>query len=266
MPADHPLARHQAEAPSVIASGDADAIKRLYVDLARYWEESHGEDPEGIPPLSLAETHPVVIGLAGAMKGVVLDAGCGPNPILSTALAADPARTVVSLDMGVGTVRLARAAAAARGVKVLGVVGDLENLPFRRHAFDGVVCDDTIEHVPHDHRAVAELSRVVAARGPVIVATPNRHSLTVVRNKLRDRVRRQRRLPHEYFVSNSHLREYTWREVERLMRPAFEIRRRAGVGWGARGWKKRVATRAVTLGPLRRVSQMIVVEGTARRR
>ena len=77
---------------------------------------------------------------------------------------------------------------------MLGVVGDVERLPFRSHAFDALVCDDTIEHLPDDRRGVSELASVVRPGGMLVIATPNRYSLQIVWRKLRDRLASRRRL------------------------------------------------------------------------
>ena len=255
-----PLSRHRADADDVLDGRGPDAVKRMYADLAAYWEEAHGDDPTAIPVLSAPETHPVVAGLLADAEGLVLDAGCGPRPALSITLGRDARRVLVALDMGVGTVRLARADAATHGVELLGVVADVERLPFRAAAFAAAACEDTIEHVPDDVACAAELARVVGPRGRVVIATPNRASLPIVKQKVLDRVRGRRREPSDYFVSNSHLREYTWAELERVVGGSFDVRRRAGVGWLVGGWKRRAVSRLVAWGPGRRVGQMIVVE------
>jgi hypothetical protein len=64
---------------------------------------------------------------------------------------------------------------------------------------------------------------------------------------------------HAYYCSNSHLREYSWREFEQLAEGAFRVRARHIVGWD-RGRKSRLATRLVRAARLRRVSQMVVLE------
>jgi glycogen synthase len=255
----HPLSRHQAAAPDVIAAGDPDAIKRLYVDLGDDWRRARAETTDEIPVLSAPETHPVVARCLADAEGLVLDAGCGPNPELSVRLAADSSRTVVSLDIGWGTVEVAREVAARRGVQLLGVVGDLERMPFRNGAFPSVACDDTIEHVPDDTAGVAELARVLRGGGRAVLATPNRQDLRVLRAKLRDALRGARKPDPAYYCSNSHLREYTWQEFEQLVRVPFRVRAHHAVGW-QRGWKSRVATAMLRLPGARRVSQMIVLE------
>jgi SAM-dependent methyltransferase len=258
-PAVDPLERHRAQADDVLAAGDPAAIKQLYVELGADLEEALSTRLDDVPVLSFPETFPAVRPRLEAVRGRLLDAGCGPHPAASLMLATDPTRTVFILDIGLGTVRLARALGESRGVQLLGIVGDVEHLPFRTGAFDGVLCDDTVEHLPDDRAGVGELARVLVAHGRLVLATPNRHSLDVLRRKLTDRARGRRLPASHYFSSNSHLREYTWPEFEQLLPRDVDIVGRVGVGWNG-GWKKRIATTLVTRTPLRRLSQMVVVE------
>jgi SAM-dependent methyltransferase len=168
----------------------------------------------------------------------------------------------VALDIGLGTVRIARAIGAEHKTPLLGIVGDVEHLPFRSGAFEAVVSGDTVEHLPDDRLGVAELARVSRPGAPLVLATPNRHDAFILRRRFADRLRGRRRPVEHYFVSNSHLREYTWREFERLVTGAARIHGRVGVGWETRAgsWKSRLLSRLVRRPPFRLVCQMIVVE------
>ncbi len=256
-----PLVRHQTLTPHVIEHGDDDAIKHLYVTLGEDWWQSRTTGGDDVPVLSAPETHDVVTACFDGVIGLVFDAGCGPNPAISIALGRDPRRSVVSLDIGWGTVRVARELANERGVSLIGVVGDLERLPFRDSAFDALACDDTIEHLPDDAAGVGELARVLQPDGLAVLATPNREDARVVRAKVRDRLLGVHKPATAYYCSNSHLREYTWAEFERLLQPAFRVRARHPVGW-KRGWKSKPASVLVQLPGLHRFSQMIVLEAT----
>ena len=251
--------RHAEQVRHAIDRGDPREIKQLYVDMGTLLEASYGDDAAHTPLLSLSETVPVVAALLDGVDGVLLDAGCGPHPAASIALAREhPSRTIVAVDLGVGTVRLARARAKVDGVAVVGVVGDLEALPFRDGAIAGVVSDDTIEHVPDDRRAVAELARVTRRGAPIVIATPNRRSASVLARKLRDRLQGRRRPASSYFAAESHLREYTWRELDALVVGSAVIDRRATVGWSGGGVRKAL-TMLTGLGPLQRFGRMLVV-------
>ena len=258
MTGDDPFATHGAQVDAVLPTGDPAAIKQLYRDLGDLLAASVAGGG-AVPVLSLPETLPVVTGLLHHVGGRLLDAGCGPNPIAALALAReDDRRFVVALDIGLGTVRLAVGVASQLGTRLPGVVADVEALPFRGGAFDGGVCDDTIEHLPDDATGAAELARVLRADGRMVIATPNRRSLEVVARKVRDRVRGRRRAPSHYYAASSHLREYTWPELERLIASRFTIRERATAGWTG-GWRKSLASSLTRLPPLRRLSRMVVV-------
>jgi SAM-dependent methyltransferase len=243
-----------------VSSSDAARIKELYVDLGRdFWERASREPAYEVPVLSAPETLSEVTSALEATTGLVLDAGCGPNPGVAISLAASGARSVVILDIGWGTVRTAKLLGDLQGLNLLAVAGDVERLPFRSAAFDGLVCDDTIEHLPDDHAGVSELARVLRDGGKAALATPNRHSAAVLRLRLRDRMRGRFVEPRNYFVASSHLREYTWSEFESLVGSSFVIDRRRPVGWQA-GRKKRLLSRLLWIPGLFRFGQMIVLE------
>lgn len=255
-----PLERHRTLSKEAVLSRNEGAIKNLYIELGRDFWERIGEGPDyDVPVLSAPETMTKVVEGLDQTDGLVLDAGCGPNPAVAMELASRRSRSVVILDIGWGMVRTAQAVAAYRGLTLLGVAGDVERLPFRSAVFDGLVCDDTIEHLPNDQAGVCELARVLRPDGCALLATPNRHSAPIVRAKLKDRLAGVRQPRSEYFVASSHLREYTWQEFQRLVRRAFVIDRRRPVGWNV-GRKKRALSRVLWLPGLFRVSQMIVLQ------
>ena len=258
------LERHREQVAEVLPSGDPGAIKRLYVELGDLLESAVADAPGDTPVLSLPETAPVVLGLLDGVHGRILDAGCGPNPAVSIELGRDADKTVVALDIGLGTVRLARSIAEQAGVRLLAVVADVEALPFADGAFAGSVCDDTIEHLPNDRLGAAELSRVMAPGGRAVIATPNRLSLEVLWRKGADRLRGRSQPASAYYAASSHLREYTWTGLDRVLHPSFRVLQRASVGWGG-GWKRRLATRMTSRPPLRSFSRMIVVAAEPRR-
>lgn len=69
---------------------------------------------------------------------------------------------------------------APGGVKV--VAGDARKMPFDDGEFDLVVCASTLEHIPQFWLAVAEMHRVLAPGGTLLVSTPG---YRVVKNESR---------------------------------------------------------------------------------
>jgi len=56
-------------------------------------------------------------------------------------------------------------------------VASAEELPFADHFFGIVIIKHVVEHLPHPEKAIAELGRVIAPGGVLILATPNLDSL-----------------------------------------------------------------------------------------
>ena len=230
---------HDEATRAALDSGDPDRIKRLYIDLGDDLQTAVGEH-DG-PALAWPETADRVAELLADQHGLHLDAGCGPNPVASFRVAEIGDRHVVGADIGLGMVQLAARTAERRGIYFSGVVADLERLPFRDGAFGSIVCDDTIEHVPDDTAGARELLRVTHPDGRVVLATPNRRRLDVLKARVRDQLRGGMRSADAYYAVSSHLREYTWRDLERLVAPFAEVLERGWVPW-SRGRAARAAS------------------------
>lgn len=256
-PVGRAFERHQARVEEVLIAGDSNSIKQLYVEFGELLESAVGAEIERVPVLSFPENAPTIAPLLRDIEGWILDAGCGPAPVVGLLLGANRKRKIVAVDIGVGMVRLALARAALEGVAMTGVVADLESLPFRSQIFDGVACDDTIEHVPDDAAAIRELARVMRPAGRLVLATPNRRRLDVLRRRWRDTRRGRLREDKDYYAATSHLREYTWKSLKRLVADRFVVRRRVTVGWTGT-WRHRLASVLVRFPTLRRWGRMII--------
>jgi len=93
-----------------------------------------------------------------------LDAACGLGT-LSTRLKAQGFRPIgMDLDFGAARVTL------KKGFPV--VIGRMESLPFRSGAMPAVFSSETLEHVPDLASAAAELARVLAPGGSLVLSAP----------------------------------------------------------------------------------------------
>jgi SAM-dependent methyltransferase len=101
-----------------------------------------------------------------------LDAGCGVG--YGTAmLAAAGATSVVGIDIA-DAVLTAAGAKAPAGLDVEFQRGDVRELPFEDGSFDLVACFEVIEHVERQEDAIAEMHRVLAPDGLLVISSPNR--------------------------------------------------------------------------------------------
>jgi SAM-dependent methyltransferase len=101
-------------------------------------------------------------------RGILLDAGCGSQPYRPLF---DQVREYVGLDLPPNP--------AAR------VHGDALALPFRDGAFDTVLSNQVLEHVPEPLRLMREAARVLKPGGILLLTTPQTWGL--------------HREPHDYF-------------------------------------------------------------------
>ena len=136
---DDPLERHRIKTAETIASPATKPRSRICTSS---WAATSGSDAGGtgdyeVPGAFCPETLSTVADALAGTAGLILDAGCGPNPAVAIALARDPTRSIVALDLGWGMVRTAKSVAEGQGLGLLAVAGDVERLPFRRGAFDG---------------------------------------------------------------------------------------------------------------------------------
>lgn len=106
----------------------------------------------------------------------LLDAGCG-SCAKSVLLAARGFR-VTATDFSITALELGAETVRAHGLsdRVTIKRGDLLALPFRDGEFPYVVCWGVLMHVPQFERALAELARVVAPGGMLVVSEGNMHS------------------------------------------------------------------------------------------
>ncbi|HXK33996.1 MAG TPA: class I SAM-dependent methyltransferase [Dehalococcoidia bacterium] len=89
----------------------------------------------------------------------VLDVGCGDGRHI--AAAATRGCRAVGVDYDPNELRKARTRLGGHHVGVDLVVADATRLPFRDAAFDAAICTETLEHLPDDRGAIAEVARVL---------------------------------------------------------------------------------------------------------
>lgn len=128
------------------------------------WAESYDDPGNDV----IAVEQPVVRALLDALPpGTVLDAACGTGR--HAAYLAAAGRDVIGVDSS-GEM-LARARAKLPGVDLR--LGELTALPLDDGAVAGVVCALALSHLPELESAVAELGRVLAAGGRLVISNPH---------------------------------------------------------------------------------------------
>jgi ubiquinone/menaquinone biosynthesis C-methylase UbiE len=99
----------------------------------------------------------------------VLDIGCGTGQLAARIRRTLPTVDVVGCDFSAGMLQRA----AARSQTIDWVRGDAGRLPFRDGAFDAVVSTEAFHWFPDQDAALAELFRVLAPGGRLLLALVN---------------------------------------------------------------------------------------------
>jgi 2-polyprenyl-6-hydroxyphenyl methylase/3-demethylubiquinone-9 3-methyltransferase len=131
---------------------------RQYDDLVEHWWRADGE----FAALHwIAEARGALIPPPARAGALLLDVACGGGLLAPHSAGYHH----VGLDVTASALRLAREHGVAP------VQGDATALPFADGAFDVVVAGEMLEHVPDTAGVVAELCRVLAPGGTVVIDT-----------------------------------------------------------------------------------------------
>jgi len=143
-------------------------------DIERYYERSHG-----IVRWLEHRRLTALVELASPQPGErVLEVGCGAGHVL------ERFRNVrrTGVDLSEGMIRRAR---RRLGEAATLLRASAERLPFDAGEFDIVLCTEVLEHVPDPAAVIAELTRVAASGGRVVVSIPNEVNIDRIKRTIR---------------------------------------------------------------------------------
>src|SRR6476660_1832268 len=85
----------------------------------------------------------------------VLDVGCGDGRHILEAAR----RGAIAVGVDYDATELRRTRARSSGQRITLIVADAAHLPFPPSVFHAVICTETLEHLPDDRAAIAEIAR-----------------------------------------------------------------------------------------------------------
>lgn len=153
------------------------AFDKYQVKGAYHWVECFGP-VHRMNAFTLGRYQVVIDALRDAKLGpnpAVLDVGCG-DAALSGLLAMQLNARIEGVDVTPGSMELARAEFAKRKLTGRFQTVDGYTYPFPDGSFSAVVCSDVIEHVQKPAVMLAEMWRVLAPGGVLVVTTPVRYT------------------------------------------------------------------------------------------
>jgi len=95
----------------------------------------------------------------------IVDVGCADGSITSRVKKLKPRSNVIGVDLYKKAIDFAK----RKHPKIKFLVADARKLPFKKNSVDSVLCVETLEHVPNNKLAVAEIARILKKGGKLIV-------------------------------------------------------------------------------------------------
>ncbi|MEP6814537.1 MAG: methyltransferase domain-containing protein [Marmoricola sp.] len=166
--------------------------------------------------------HLLAAALRGVHPGTALDVGAAGGG--NTRVLKHLAWRACALEYGADGAEVA----AGRGLSVLR--GDATALPVRSSSVDLVVAFDVLEHIQDDHRAAAEMFRVLRPGALLLVAVPCDPKLWSAHDEAVDHVRRYTRPTLSSLLTDSGFRIQSMTSWNVLLRPVVAMRRKAATG------------------------------------
>lgn len=100
------------------------------------------------------------------------------------------------------------------------VKANIEELPFEDSSFDMIICNHILEHVDNDHKALAEIFRVLRPQGSAILMCPVNYEREVT---YEDPTIVDELLREQHFGQKDHLREYGRDYPQRIAQAGFKV-------------------------------------------
>lgn len=156
----------------------SDFQNRDYLQQSQYRTSSHlsaRADLHNHFNVSAENWHPWVLAQLNLQPGEhILECGAGPGWLWETADALPPTSRLILTDLSPGMGRESMASLPKQAGSTAAATADIQSLPFPDAAFDIVIANHMLYHVPDIPRALREVVRVLEPGGRFIAATNGR--------------------------------------------------------------------------------------------
>lgn len=96
----------------------------------------------------------------------LLDAGCGPGPMITLLAEKYPNKRYVGIDL---TPKMIETAKKKEIPNAEFIVGDCENLPFEENSFDVIICSNSFHHYPNPQNFFNSVYKALRPNGRLIL-------------------------------------------------------------------------------------------------
>ena len=140
--------------------------KKLSVKEFTQVAERYESDHAGIYEMCKKDYPEILEELEKESFSDLLDAGCGPAPMISLLAEKYPDRHYTGLDLTPAMIEQAKAKHIATAEFV---VGDCENFPFEENSFDAIICSNSFHHYPDPQGFFDSVKRCLRPGGRLIL-------------------------------------------------------------------------------------------------
>ena len=140
--------------------------KKLSVKEFTQVAERYESDHAGIYEMCKKDYPEILEELEKESFSDLLDAGCGPAPMISLLAEKYPDRHYTGLDLTPAMIEQAKAKHIANAEFV---VGDCENFPFEENSFDAIICSNSFHHYPDPQGFFDSVKRCLRPEGRLIL-------------------------------------------------------------------------------------------------
>lgn len=128
--------------------------------------EDYETDKAGIYEMCKADYPDILFELEKEPWDTLLDAGCGPAPMITLLSEKYPDRHYTGIDLTPKMIEQARKKNIPHSEFV---VGDCENLPFSENSFDAIICANSFHHYPNPQNFFNSVQKVLKPGGRLIL-------------------------------------------------------------------------------------------------
>ncbi len=139
------------------------AIEAEQLKIARHFDHTANHYAQNIP-VTDGRVQAILAEVGQATR--VLDAGCGKGRYATLIKQHRPAAQVYAVDVSAEMLRH-----VPLGIETK--VASIQNLPYANESFDLIYCIEALEHVPNYQAAIAEMVRVLAYGGRLVIIDKN---------------------------------------------------------------------------------------------
>ena len=141
-------------------------LKALSVEEFTHAAERYEGDNAGIYEMCKKDYPDILAEIEKEDFDTLLDAGCGPAPMITLLSRKYPQKQYVGLDITPKMIEVAK----NKNIKnATFVVGDCENLPFDENSFDVIICSQSFHHYPNPQNFFNSVYKTLKPNGRLIL-------------------------------------------------------------------------------------------------